>query len=303
MRKQGSGRKPKWDREAIKDEVKSLSWKKRGAVKKIAARLGIPNTTAYRLKEEGVIRRHRSFLKPKLNDNHRIARIDYCLAMRDPHDPSRFSNMFNKVHVDEKWFDEDEDGRIIILAEGEDPPDRSTRHKSHITKVQFICAQARPRMVNGVMWDAKIGMWLVGHIKLGERNSVNRPRGTPEWENENIDRNKYRELLIDLILPAILAKFPTVYLERGVEIQQDGAKVHILPDDEEWFEAVEVTGCKIRLYNQPAQSPDTNINDLAFFYSIQNLKNGKDHSNVLELIQSIKQAFKEYDQKRSTGCG
>jgi hypothetical protein len=68
-------------------------------------------------------------------------------------------------------------------------------------------------MVNGVMWDGKIGIWLLGHIKLAERNSMNCPRGTPEWENENIDRNKYRELLINLILPAILAKFPTAYLE------------------------------------------------------------------------------------------
>jgi hypothetical protein len=181
--------------------------------------------------------------------------------------------MYDKVHVDEKWFYEDEDGRIIILADGEEPPVRSTRHKKHITKVQFLCAQARPRVVNGVLWDGKIGIWPVGRVELAQRRSANRAQGTPVWKNENIDREKYRQLLIDEVLPAILAKFPTTYLMSGVEIQQDGAKSHINPDNEEWLAAVEATGCNISVYTQPAQSPDTNINDLAFFYSIQNLKN------------------------------
>jgi hypothetical protein len=42
--------------------------------------------------------------------------------MRDAHNLSRYSNIFNKVHVDKKWFDKDEDGCIIILVVGEDPP-------------------------------------------------------------------------------------------------------------------------------------------------------------------------------------
>ena len=297
-RKTGSGRPLKWDREEIKNEVMNLPWNKRGAVLKVAGALGIPKTTALRLKKEGVIHRHRSFYKPKLTDNHRIARIDHCLGMRDPNDPSKFQDMMNKVHVDEKWFYEDEEGRIIVLAEGEEPPVRTTRHKKHITKVQFLCAQARPRVVNGVMWDGKIGIWPVGRIEPARRRSANRPRGTPVWKNEKIDRNKYRELLIDEVLPAILAKFPTTYLMRGVEIQQDGAKAHILPNDEEWMDAVNATGCNITVYTQPAQSPDTNINDLAFFYSIQNLKNEEEHKNALELIKAVKKAYDEYSPKK-----
>ena len=54
-------------------------------------------------------------------------------------------------------------------------------------------------------------------------------------------------------------------------IQQDGAKSHIAPDDPDWVAAVQATGKHIEIYNQPANSPDTNINDLAFFWSIQSL--------------------------------
>ena len=86
--------------------------------------------------------------------------------MRDRDDPSEHQNMCNKVHVDEKWFCQDEDGQIVVLAEDEEPPIRSTRHKKHIAKVQFTCAQARLRAANGVLWDGKIGIWPAGRIVL-----------------------------------------------------------------------------------------------------------------------------------------
>ena len=74
------------------------------------------------------------------------------------------------------------------------------------------------------------------------------------------------------VLPVIISKFPMVYLEKhGVNIQQDGAKAHIPDNDPEWLEAVEQYGLKIKLNTQPANSPDLNINDLAFFWSIQSL--------------------------------
>ena len=68
--------------------------------------------------------------------------------------------------------------------------------------------------------------------------------------------------MIDKVLPAILAKFPVLYLEKkGVRIQQDGAGAHMAPDDAEWLAALQelAPGNKITLFNQPAQSPDTNI--------------------------------------------
>ena len=120
-------------------------------------------------------------------------------------------------------------------------------------------------MVNGTYWDGKIGIWPIGRMKPAERSSVNWPAGTLEWENVSVDRDKYRQMMITEVLPAIITKFPWQYLTRKtVFIQQDGAKSHIADDEEEWLEAVAECGVNIKLYTQPAQSPDLNINNLAF---------------------------------------
>jgi hypothetical protein len=113
--------------------------------------------------------------------------------------------------------------------------------------------------------------WAVDKAK---RSSKNCKKGDPVWVNENVTREKYREMLIEKLLPAILAKFPKAYLDRKcVRIQQDGAKSHIDPQDEEWLDALKELAPEknITFYTQCAQSPDCNINDLAFFRSIQSL--------------------------------
>ena len=102
-------------------------------------------------------------------------------------------------------------------------------------------------------------------------------------------------MMLDKVLLAILAIFPATNLDQHrVQIQQDGAKAHILDDDKEWLESVQQTGNKITLYTQPAQSPDTNINDLAFFNSIQSLYYEAAPSNELELIDAVKNAHQAY---------
>ena len=69
-----------------------------------------------------------------------------------------------------------------ILVSDEEAPHRFVKHKSHVEKVMFLVAMARPRMVGNTYWDGKIGSWPVGKVVLAQRKSVNRPAGTPEWE-------------------------------------------------------------------------------------------------------------------------
>lgn len=291
------GNNTKWDHEALKDETKSISVKKRRTVRALAKRLGMPASTVhYMRKQRKVLVRHSNALKPHLTDDHRITRIDYSLAQRDAsRGLTHYHDFYNHVHVDEKWFYMTKDNEVYILADGEEPPKRSTKHKGYIKKVMFLAATARPRRINGVWWDGKIGIWPVGHYEPAQRASRNRPRGHPVWKNESIDRDKYRELMIDFVLPAILAKFPTAYLERhGVIVQQDGAKSHIDETDPEWLQAVAATGCNIILSKQPAQSPDLNVNDLAFFRSIQSLYYEASPDDESDLINAVLQAYEEY---------
>ena len=81
-----------------------------------------------------------------------------------------------------------------------------------------------------------------------------------------------------------------------IRIQQDGAPGHHSPDDEEWCEIVESMGLtgKVVLFNQPANSPDTNLCDLGFFNSIQARYNKEAPKRVEDIISCVDKALKEY---------
>ena len=54
----------------------------------------------------------------------------------------------------------------------------------------------------------------------------------------------------------------------------------------------------ITLYNQAAQSPDTNINDLCFFASIQSLQQKERTMNLGELVARVTRCYEEYDWRK-----
>jgi transposase-like protein len=295
-KKNQRGAKKKWDEDEVKEIIKAIPAKKRRSYRALAGQLEIPLSSVWKMKKKVVVR-HTNALKPRLTDDHKIARIEYALSMRNPQDKSKYQDMYDMVHIDEKWFFMTSDGECYLLAVDEEPPERLTAHKGYIGKVMFLCATARPRMIQGKMWDGKIGIWPIGHVDAAKRTSKNRKKGDPVWVNESVTREKYREMLIDNVLPAILAKFPTAYLERKcVRIQQDGAKSHIDHDDEEWLAALEELAPEnnITLFTQCAQSPDCNINDLAFFRSIQSLYYEAAPDDELALIAAVKRAYEEY---------
>jgi hypothetical protein len=73
-------------------------------------------------------------------------------------------------------------------------------------------------------------------------------------------------MLIHKVIPAIKQKWPD--RDRKIIIQQDRASLYI-DQDEEFVEAATAGNWDIELLIQSAQSPDTNINDLAFFRALQ----------------------------------
>ena len=84
-------------------------------------------------------------------------------------------------------------------------------------------------------------------------------------------RDVYQEYLIQKLQPAIKQRWPT---NNGrIQLQQDGAKSHILEDDVEFKEVVDEIGLNLTMYTQSPNSPDTNILDLGFFRAIQSFNN------------------------------
>ena len=211
-------------------------------------------------------------------------------------------HLFDDVHVDEKWFFLCRDGEsYLILSDEEEPPKRYVSHKSHITKVMFLCAMARPRRLpNGTWWDGKVGIWPIGEYTIAQRSSANRPAGAEEFKKETIDRDKYREMMINDVVPAIQSNFPTCEQARygTIYIQQDGAPSHIITrnEDDMWYEEMESLGVseRIKLVTQPANSPDVNINDLGFFNSLQSMHHSCCPRNSKELIEMVTACFNDY---------
>ena len=113
-----------------------------------------------------------------------------------------------------------------------------------------------------------------------------------------VTKEVYQELLISKLLPAIVEKWPWMgQLSRKILIQQDGAKSHISADDDEFNEALIDQNINAELYTQAANSPDVNLLDLGFSQAIQSF-NDAALNNEEQLIQSVHEAYKNYQQKR-----
>jgi hypothetical protein len=235
---------------------------------------------------QAMVRKERCFcchynrLKPALGEEHKYWRVLHALSkidkstinLRNP----KFLAMMNEIHLDEKWFYMTKDGMCYILAEDEPEPVRRVVHKSHITKVMFLCAQARPRFVHswGKWWDGKLGIWPVGEYVKAVKSNSRRKAGTLEWKPTNMDASQYLCMLREYLLPAIIAEWPECDLNNPdftIIVQQDGAKCHFDvnsdPNKETgelyqmWLEALDDHGLlhKVVLYTQPSNSPDTSL--------------------------------------------
>ena len=286
--------------EFVREGIKNIPLRKRRTQRKLAASLGVSKTTVQRWIVDSTIRVHCNSLKPVLTEENKVARLIMALESRDPNDPSKFLNMMDRAHVDEKWFFLSRQRERYLLLPEEKNPKRVVKSKSHITKVMFLCAVARPRFNTSAnsWWDGKLGIWPIGGWEPAQRASKNRPRGTLVWKNKPVTKGVYRELLISKLLPAIIEKWPrTDRLSRKIWIQQDGAKSHINTDDEEFRQAIQDQELNAGLYTQAANSPDVNLLDLGFFRAIQSF-NDAAPKNEEELIQSVQRAYTNYPRTR-----
>jgi hypothetical protein len=317
--------KMKYDREELAEAIKAVPLKSRMTVRHLAGTVGVSSTTIQRmlkpltdhkakLKKDGIIdnnnnneelKRHSANLRPTLTDQNRIARFEFCceqinsatMHLRHP----KFHGQFDKVHVDEKWFHLCRDGERYILLPGEEPPQRHTKHKGYILKVMFLCAQARPRFdaQAGSMWDGKLGIWPIGTYKLAKRSSKNRPAGTQEWQNDTVDQEAYKEILMDKVFQAIIDKWPLGELADPnlvIKVQQDGAGGHCKEDDPDLLEYLESIHMdhKIKMYTQPANSPDLNILDLGLFNALQAAYYRTGPRNQVQLIEMVQRTYDEF---------
>lgn len=299
-RKKLCGRKKKDHSEAIAN-MANIPVNRRSTIRATASALGISCYAVHSMTKGNDINRISSAVKPTLREHHYQERIDYCLRQIDLN-TMRFKANFDVVHIDEKWFFVTEETKTYYLAPGEAPPERSVGHKSHIPKIMFISAVARPRRcsTSNTYFDGKLGIWPIATWVPAQRSSRNRPRGTMELKPVSLNAEVYNKLLLDHVIPAINEKWPQHYRNRRIYLQQDNAPPHkdATNTNPELAAAIAATGLDIVFANQPAQSPDTNVLDLGYFRSIESLQQSKRTRNVAEMNVAVKQSFEELDKSK-----
>lgn len=247
-------------------------------------------------------------IKPALTEAHKEARMDFVLSQAQRrHGVQRhihhYKDQMDTVHVDESWFFLQTDDNSVLIFDGVVLPNAPVvRHKSHIQKVMFLVAMARPRMLpDGTWFDGKIGLWECTEESPAARNSRHRPAGTLITKPKSMDGAFYKLLFTKAggVLQSIKLKMPWL---RGdlVKIQHDGARPHTgLDNPAEIARLGSTEGWRFKVVTQPAQSPDLNILNLGLFHSLKSRVAAikQNAVNIDQLIAKVKLAYQAYDGK------
>ena len=262
--------------------------------------MGVLKTTVQHWIVASTIHVHSNSLKPILKKENKLARLLMVNHFWNPQDPSRYQDMRDHIHLDEKLSFLAQEKECYLLLSDKKNPKHCAKHKSHITKVMFLCTVARLHFNPSAnsWWDEKLGIWPIGDWEPAKQGSKNRPKGMLVWKNKTVTKDVYRELLINQLIPAILEKWlRRDRTSRTIYIQQDGVKNHIHEDDEEFNSTLMEQDIDAKLYTQTLNSPDINLLDLGFFRAIQSFNNALP-KNEEELIQLVKDAYENYPQHK-----
>lgn len=284
------------------EKVSSIPLHLRTNIRTLACQLCASKSTVHRLVQKGKIRAHSNAIKPFLTDANMKARVNFVLKHIQSstlHINPTYDGMFFSVHIDEKWFYMTRTSQKYYLLPTEQDPHRTSKSKKFITKIMFMSAVARPRYnSDGIcIFDGKIGIFPFTVLQPARRASKNRARGVMELKPiESINKLVIKQCLVEKIIPAIKSKWPTD-CHKHIVIQQDNAKPHIHTSDLDFINAAQSDGFHISLANQPANSPDLNINDLGFFRIIQGLQHEKAPKTVCQLVDAVVKAYGEVTDK------
>ena len=91
--------------------LKEIPRRRRKTYRSTARAMGVSlNTVQRMLLQKDVCRIHTSSLKPTLTEENKMSRMELALSFVNKNNPSKFENMEDLIHVDEKWFYLTKDG-------------------------------------------------------------------------------------------------------------------------------------------------------------------------------------------------
>ena len=287
----GSGGQRKISVVELYEKVKAVPFQYRKNVRTLAFKVGIPNSTIHDALKKGLLKHTHNTIRPILADNNKTDRVGSCSSFVQN---GQFTDMLDRVDIDEKWFYMTEVATSYILVPGETPPHRTCKHKSHIEKVMCLTAVARPQQnpMNGEWWDGKIGTGFFVEQIPAKRTSKIDP-----WERlrQRVSRWTRKSLL--RCISIISFQESLLSGQRGGPRRCKSSWITCQPtqSQESWAQRSDMNagGWDISFVHQPANSPDCNTLNLAFFRTIQSLQYQKCAKNIDELIAHVQEAFTE----------
>lgn len=292
-KKKGNSGRPKLDREALILALKAVPIRQRRTYRHAAKAIGYSTGAIFNAVRRGDLKRMSCGLRPALTAANKLQRLQFCLSFIDPV-TRKFDGMYNRIHVDEKWFYMKEGKLTAIVTPDEDMPNRNTKSKRYITKVMLIAAVARPRFsADGeVEFDGKIGFWAFTEEVAAKKDSKHRKKGTMEMKPVNVDSTEYRKMMVDNVIPSVKSRWPK-RRPGPIYIQQDNAPAHVAETDMEVVLEGNRYSWEIDLHNQPPNSPDYNVLDLGIFRALQSTTWDTDITNIRDTDSTAKNAFKK----------
>jgi hypothetical protein len=264
----GSGRLRKISIAELHIRVKAVPFHFRKNIRTLSFKIGIPTTTIHRALKLGLLKSSKNSNKPNLTPKNKLDCVAYCHSFVQD---NSFVDMLDRVDIDEKWFYLSQKITSFILVPGEVAPLCLCKHKNHIKKAMCLTAMAHPRQdpVTGVWWNGKISTRFFVKQVPAKRTSKNRAVGTMETKSVSIERKESEDMILDNLFPAILGMWPA-WEQRRIRIQLDNAPPHPKPEKlrkriADRLAEYSDDGWDIDFALQPANSPDLNTLDLAFF--------------------------------------
>ena len=205
---------------------------------------------------------------------------------------------FNKwVDVDEKWVSCYKAMGKFKMPRGKKCPQPRRKNAKHELKVMFITAIARNSITTG--HNGAIRIDPVGHYrpaKIGNKK-LGLLKGRKLFVPDSANAKLYAKILRKKIVPAIRKRWPTA---ASVVLQMDNASAHVSAMKLRKLQKLcnntrRGTRARIILLLQPANSPDTNANDAAFYRSLEYVLGETRQQKPIELIKEVRAAFKNYD--------
>ena len=113
----------KYSHMEFRQGLKEIPWHCCKTYRSTAKAMGVSLSTVQRmLLQQDVCHIHMSSLKPTLTEENKMSRMELALSFIDKNSASKFENMEDLIHIDEKWFYLAKDRQCFIIAVDEAEP-------------------------------------------------------------------------------------------------------------------------------------------------------------------------------------